>query len=194
MRSTLTRIWRWLSRSSAPTPGIDRIYFGLATEYYAAARGAVFAGSHTVPGNLFHHAIELYLKGVLSADLPQSGLSKYRHDLKRLWKDYKRKNPSSDLSVFDATINALHKFEAIRYPDAIAAKGMFYALPISRPDPPLTFSVASGSTPPTYFLVVNEVDALVRAIFDTASVNPTFHFNQLGEEGRAVIQRNNPSF
>jgi len=194
MTSVFTRIARSLRSYRVPTPGIDNHYFRLATQYYAAARGGVFAGCGTVAGNLFHHAVELYLKGDLSTGLSRVQLTKYGHNLRKLWSAYKRKHSSSPLSSFDATINALHKFEAIRYPNAIAAKGMFYGLPITRPDPPLAFKVTSGSTPPTYLLVVNEVDELIRGLLVASSVNPGFYFSQLGSEGRAIIYRDNPAF
>lgn len=175
-----------------PTPNIDGHYFDLATQYYVTARWATFAGSGTVAGNLFHHAVELYLKGDLSRSVSRRHLTKYGHNLRRLWKVYKQKHSASALSGFDSCIKDLHKFETIRYPDAIAEKGMFFAIPVSRPQPPLGFRVA-GSTPPTYFVVVNDIDQLIRILFTTSSLNPDFFFAKLGTEGKAVLYRDNPA-
>jgi len=122
-----------------PTTDIDGHYFNLATQYYVTARWATFTVAGTVAGNLFHHAIELYLKGDLSRSVSQRDLRKYGHNLKRLWKDYTQKHSASALSGFDSCIKDLHKFETIRYPDAIAEKGMVFAIPVSRPQPPLDF-------------------------------------------------------
>lgn len=180
---------------AVPTPArdIDGHYFDLATQYYVAARWATVTVSGTVAGNLFHHAIELYLKGDLSRSVSRRHLTKYGHNLKRLWKVYKQKHSASALSGFDRCIKDLHKFETIRYPDAIAEKGMFFAIAVSRPQPPLDFWVL-GSTPPTYSVVVNDIDQLVRILFTTSSLNPDFFFAKLGTEGRVVLYRNNPAF
>jgi hypothetical protein len=41
-------------------------FFKTGSQYYIAGRFAAFAWFHPVAGNLFHHAIEMYLKGALS--------------------------------------------------------------------------------------------------------------------------------
>jgi hypothetical protein len=180
---------------SVPTPNIDVTYFRLATEYYVAARASWSAGGTTVAGNLVHHAIEMYLKGDLAREESPECVRGYGHDLKRLWKAYKKKHSGKSLSAFDRTIKDVHKFEDIRYPDAISKKGMFFSLPLSRPSPPLRQNfVRGGATPPTYFVALDEVDALVKAVYDTASVDPEFDFRLLTEEGRAALHRYNTSF
>jgi hypothetical protein len=147
-----------------------------------------------VAGNLFHHAIEMYLKGDLAREEPPEDVRRYGHDLKRLWKAYKKKHSAKSLFAFDQTIKDVHKFEDIRYPDGISKKGMFYNLPLSRPPVRFTNFSAGGKTPPTYFVALDEVDALIQALFENASVNPTFHFSSLTEEGRAALHRYNTSF
>jgi len=44
----------------------DHFFVGNACQYYAAARFAVHAGCIPVCGNLFHHAVEMLLKGGLA--------------------------------------------------------------------------------------------------------------------------------
>jgi hypothetical protein len=176
-----------------PTRNIDVHYFHLATQYYAAARWATFAISGTVAGNLFHHAVELYLKGDLSRTVYLGRLARYGHNLKRLWKVYKQKHSASTLSGFDSCIKDLDKFEAIRYPDDIVEKGMFYEIPVSHPKSTIVFQVV-GSTPPTYRVVVNDIDQLIRTLFTTSSINPDFFFGKVGLEAKAVIYRDNPAF
>src|SRR6266481_4758116 len=156
----LTRLLQRLG-FAVPTPTLDihGHYFNLATQYYVTARWATFTISGTVAGNLFHHAVELYLKGDLSRSMPRNQLIIFGHDLSRLWKAYKRKYAAVDLSSFDNCDKALQKFEIIRYPDSIAKRGMFFAIPVSRPQPHLGFSVApGGTTPPTYSVVVNDIE------------------------------------
>jgi hypothetical protein len=80
---------RWIRRDpNLPSPLIDGHYFRFATEYYVAARTAWLPALGTVTGNLFHHAIEMYLKGDLSREESPAHLRRYGHNLKRLWKAY----------------------------------------------------------------------------------------------------------
>jgi hypothetical protein len=106
--------------------------------------GLTFTVSGSVAGNLFHHAIEFYLKGDLSRSVPRRDLRKRGgrsgHNLECLWKVYKENHSVSALSAFDGCITDLQKFETIRYPDAIGKNGMVFAIPVSRPQPPLDFS------------------------------------------------------
>jgi hypothetical protein len=182
---------------AAPSPTLDihGYYFNLATQYYVTARWATLSISGTVAGNLFHHAVELYLKGDLSRSMPRNQLKLFGHNLSRLWEAYKRKYSAVDLSSFDSSVKQLHKFETIRYPDVIAEKGAFFAIPVSSPQPPLGFSVAGvATTPPTYLVVVNDIDKLIGNLFTVSSLNPDFCFAILSVEGRTILYRENPTF
>ena len=195
MHRFLERILHRLRRDrGVPTPNVDETYFRLATEYYVAARASWSSGGTTVVGNLLHHAIELYLKGNLALEESPARLRGYGHDLKRLWKAYKKKHSAKSLSAFDRTIKDVQKFEDIRYPDAISNKGMFYNLPLTRPPTAFNNVATSGRTPPTYFLALDEVDALVKTVLESASVDPEFEFRLLTEEGRTALHRYNTSF
>lgn len=88
-----------------------------ATEYYASARVAVASGMLMICGNLFHHAFELLIKAALSKHLDINSVQPpYRHDLPRLWSDFKIHYPVSD-TQFDHIPQVLHAFEGLRYPD-----------------------------------------------------------------------------
>src|SRR5262249_40104873 len=91
-----------------------------------AARFSVHAGCIPVCGNLFHHAVEMLLKGGLAKKrkLSLSELKKRGHKLKVLWREYKLDFPDPALKRHDKAISLLDKFEAIRYPDRILASGM----------------------------------------------------------------------
>src|SRR5439155_16297211 len=94
------------------------------TQYYIAARLAARGGLLPVHGNLFHHAVEMYLKAALVGTTPVKQLKKIGHGLEPLWSEFKKKAGDPALSRFDGAIAALDKFEDIRYPDEIVAKGM----------------------------------------------------------------------
>ena len=121
-------------------------------------------------------------------------LKKYGHNLKRLWKAYKQKYPTSDLSGFDSCVKDLQKFENIRYPDAIADKGMSFTISVTGPPPSIDAPVVGVGSTPIYRAVVNDIDQLIRTIFTTSSRNPAFFFARLSTEGRALLRRDNPAF
>jgi hypothetical protein len=169
-------------------------YFKLGTQYYVAARSATFAGCLPVAGNLFHHAVELYLKGDLCQHLARRQLKVHGHKLRRLWKSYKAMHGLIGPSAHDALIKQLDKFERIRYPDSITDRGMTAAIAVSGPDPLASIPVGGAAATPRYVIIVNDIDQLVRAVFDTTSQNPHFFFGSLSSEGRAIIYRDNPAF
>jgi len=65
----ITAFWRSASNRKKAAPENEEDlrgrYFDAATHYYVAARFAYFARAIPTAGNLFHHAIEMYLKGCL---------------------------------------------------------------------------------------------------------------------------------
>lgn len=141
-------------------------------EYYANARFAMHAQSSYACGNLFHHAVEMLLK----ADLAKSGksldeLASMRHNLKRLWRAYKRNHPAGDLSLHDRTINRLDKHEEIRYPDpSLGAIGVNIAWS-GEPGNVKVYGRGMRS-PKQYAVVVSDIDDLVADIIRTSSWNP----------------------
>jgi HEPN domain-containing protein len=89
----------------------------MATEYYASARVAVASGMHTICGNLFHHAFELMIKAALMNRIDINSVRPpYKHDLPRLWIDFKVHYTVPD-TQFDPIPPVLHAFEDLRYPD-----------------------------------------------------------------------------
>ena len=168
-------------------------YFTLATQYYVCARAAAFAKVLPVCGNQFHHCIEMYLKGYLSGTLSSDDLKDLKHNLRRIWQRFKSLLNDPKLDKYDVRIKQLDKFEEIRYPDRIVRKGMFASVSIKRPSQPASMSGRSAQ-PRGYHLVVEELDELVKVIFDKCSLNPDFFFSKLGPEARSIIGRDNTSF
>jgi hypothetical protein len=93
------------------------LFVSSGCEYYATARFAMHAQRSLVCGNLFHHAVEMLLKGGLAKrrkSLPE--LTSMGHSLKKLWRAYKD-HPEAELERHNKTINRLDKHEDIRYPN-----------------------------------------------------------------------------
>jgi hypothetical protein len=142
-------------------------------EYYANARFAMYAQSSYVCGNLFHHAVEMLLK----ADLAKSGasleeLQRIGHNLKRLWRSYKRNHPNAALSRHDRTINRLDKHEDIRYPDpALGSIGV--SMEWSGEPGGVKVYGRGMRSPKQYAVVVSDIDDLIADIMRTSSWNPS---------------------
>ena len=71
--------------SPADREGLKDEYFFTASEYYVSGRFAFWTKSMGICGNLFHHAIELFLKGHLLLTTPSKALKDdFRHNLPRI--------------------------------------------------------------------------------------------------------------
>jgi hypothetical protein len=174
----------------------DEHFLSLGVQYYAAARSAVLAGLLPVCGNLYHHAIELFLKARLSQNFPLEQLRKQGgragHELPLLWNAFKTEFPGAGLEQFDDTIASIERFEGLRYPDAIIAEGAQMIL-LWDPSPFPTGQI-SGTTPPPlrYEIVVTDIDRLIVKIFEVCSRNPMFFTNGMRACARDAITRDNP--
>lgn len=148
-------------------------YFWIGTQYYVAGRFGAFARLAPVSGNLLHHAVELYLKGHLSRSLDVEKLkNNFRHDLTKLWPQFKEIVGDTVLDHHDSAIATLHRFEEIRYPDRIVTNGMEARISIK----PVAGTSTAPATDalPTYEIVLETIDDLVCAIVNAASVNWTY--------------------
>ena len=167
-------------------------YFRLGTQYYVSARAATIAGLFPVCGNLFHHAIELFLKGDLSATVSAAKLKQgFSHRLPSLWLEFKTNHPDRRVDAFTGAIAALDAFEHIRYPDNILAEGAYGTVSFG---PFVPHFHSPTPPPPGYHLVVADLDAIVALIFELSSVNPAFYFGSLGAEAKAALLHNNRTF
>jgi len=181
----------------------DEHFLSLGIQYYAAARSAVLAGLLPVFGNLYHHAIEAFLKARLSQkvslnrkqlkkQLKQQG-GKTGHELPPLWTAFKAEFPGAGLEEFDNTIASIEPFERLRYPDdAIIAEGAQIIASWNASSFPT--AKTSGTTPPAraYEIVVTDIDRLIAKIFKVCSRNPKFFTNGMTPCARDAITRDNP--
>jgi len=144
-------------------------FFKTAGQYYVAGRYAALAGFIPTTGNLLHHAVEMYLKGGLSKNgRSLTDLKKLNHNLPNIWTKFKETFNDPALNQFDDVISSLHRFEDIRYPDLIVAKGMLTTIDITRQGR----VVQPAGREPRYELCLEEIDELVGQLFTTASANP----------------------
>src|SRR5438034_1285027 len=105
---------------AAAGPDVDDLkheYFRTALEYYISARFAAVSGFNPMAGVLFHHAIELYLKGLLCRFVDKQGRKHLRHDLPRAWAEHKTVASDPTLLRFDDLVISLHRYWGVRYPD-----------------------------------------------------------------------------
>jgi hypothetical protein len=157
------------------TTGADRhesiLFVQNACQYYATARFAMHAQCMPVCGILFHHTVEMLLKGGLARQRELCELEKMRHRLKVLWRAFKVDFHDSNLKQHDKTVSRLDKFDAIRYPDEILRYGMGTTAQWGNPAAEV---IAHGGikTPRQYVIVVSAIDDLVADVFKTCSWNP----------------------
>jgi hypothetical protein len=75
-------------------------------------------------GVLFHHAIELYLKGLLCRWLDEEQRTALGHPLPRAWSKYKSLTGNSSLLRFDELVEELDRHWRVRYPDDLVKHGL----------------------------------------------------------------------
>jgi hypothetical protein len=161
-----------------------------ACQYYTVARFAMHAGCMPVCGNLFHHAVEMILKGGLARKRKLSDLKDMRHKLEVLWLAYKVDFPDPTLKRHDKTISGLDKFEDIRYPDGKRSIGV--TAEWSGPAGKVT-AYGGIKTPKQYTLVVSDIDDLIVDAFKMSGLIPAAVMGATPTALEAITRRNNHS-
>ena len=160
----------------------------LGSRYFAVARFSAFAFLMPICGNLYHHAVEMLIKGYLAKSMSSSKIkSTFGHNLTKLWTAFKSTANDANLSSFDFPISRLDRFEDIRYPDSIIDDGMMVGISLGGDGPNLVDRFSDGT--PIYKLNVEELDKLVAAIFDRASIPSSAYFGGLPDELKKWIPR-----
>jgi hypothetical protein len=140
-------------------------------------------------GNLFHHAVEMLLKGGLAnrgKTLPE--LERMRHSLKKLWRAYKAEHPEAELERHNRTINRLDKHEEIRYPNPD-----LHSIGVSLEwsgEPGEVKTFGGLRTPKQYAIVVSDIDDLITDVLKTSSWNPGV-FMGTNQAALEAIKRHN---
>ena len=165
-------------------------FFDLGLQYYVSGRFALHSRFLPVCGNLLHHCIEMFLKGALAPSTSLTELRNIGHELRALWPRFKTRINDARLVAFDSTIDDLDRFEKIRYPDRMLSEGAELTISITRAEI-VRSEGGSLRRPPSYDLVLEEVDDLVRTIFELARVNPVFFTQRLIDDARHYLALDN---
>lgn len=93
-------------------------YIKTGLQYYIAARHAALCYSMPVSGNLFHHAIEMFLLAGLLNKYSESDLKKkfIKHNLSNMWVEFKLLLQDRAFNKFNPLITTIQRWEEIRYP------------------------------------------------------------------------------
>ncbi len=165
-------------------------FLNIGIEYYIAARSAAREGLISMVGILFHHAIEMCLKARLSHQYSLKKLSqKFGHDLDALWHEFKAQFPQENLNRFDRTIEAIHAFWSIRYPDKIVAEGVQIYLEWHP-----SAGAARSASPPCYEIIVTDIDHLILQIFEICSRNFSAFVKGRNRYARDALGWDNPAY
>jgi hypothetical protein len=178
----------------AVTLDVDRLrieYFELGFQYYIVARFAASEGATLSPvvGNLFHHAVEMLLKGALTDRTDEAERRRWSHNLQAAWQKFKTEIGNASLSSFDLIISELHKFESIRYPERIISQGMTCTVGFGKETP----TTGAPRTKTRYHIFVGDMDALVKAIVVADGINPAFFTTKYQRHARKYLRRFNRS-
>ena len=164
-------------------------FFSTGTQYYIAGRYAVIVGLIPVAGNLLHHAVELFLKGGLAASMELKELKELGHHLPKIWGLFKTRLGKDGFNRFDLAIDSLQAFEELRYPDSIISRGARMSMGVT--GPPILVESAQIIPTPSYELYLSEVDPLVGAVFEAASINPAFFMAGLRPDAQKYLHDTN---
>jgi hypothetical protein len=173
-------------------PRTPEYFYKFALDYYITGRAAVLCRNDFVTGNLFHHAVEMLLKGQLSKTIPLGELKspkKFGHDLQKLWTAFKTHFSSKNLAEFDAMIAELNKFENIRYPDEILAHGVCLSPSFGRNKP--LINQDPSVRVPEYQMAVGDIDAFFAKLFPLCGLNPKTYLGHISSLGRQVLCEGN---
>jgi hypothetical protein len=180
-----------MAQDVAETEMVRVKFFDFAFQYYVAGRFAVSAGLVPVAGNLFHHGIEMFLKGALSKHWNEKQRRGHSHGLAGLWAAFKHQLAAGDhsLASFDRVVEELSKFEEIRYPEKLVLTGMACTFGFGKATP--TVNTGPQRNVPEYQLFVGEIDALVKTILTKSGVNPQFYTRRYREHGSTFLRHEN---
>jgi len=157
----------------------------LGSQYYVHARYSAERFYLPVCVTLFHHAIEMLLKGFLSMSTSSNELRRIGHNLIALWELFKTTTSNIELSRFDITISRLNQIESLRYPDIIVDEGYVLNVRYGSPTPPLDLPGTEGLK--QYFVDVSELDEIVTVIFDECKVSTTPYFKNAPTELKVAL-------
>lgn len=173
---------------------MSRFHFArLSTQYYVLGRAAALHHQMPVLGNLFHHAVEMALKAALAHQIDLEAMKKkLSHHLPKTWEMFLALNPHLDGTEHAVSIERLHSFEELRYPDSMVANGGIIQFALFRYEVGALGSFGKYcSSGPIYLLILEDIDALLAFIFKSAGLDIEEHLEFRTPEVLELLRKHN---
>jgi hypothetical protein len=167
---------------------MSSVFLELGCQYYAIARYYAAIPFTPICATMFHHAIEMLIKGYLVRFLSSKELkSKVGHSLQKSWAIFRSRAEDESLACFDTSIINLDKVELLRYPDEMVDNGFRLNVGHSTPEPSQNTDSDNTSQ---YFVNISDLDDIVSSIFDVCKVNPKAAFRNTPAEFMKTLPLN----
>ena len=151
----------------------------MGCQYYAIARYCATVNFSPIGATMFHHAIEMLIKGYLVRTHSSQALKKIGHNLSTLWSMFKETSSDAILARFDHTIEQLDRVESLRYADAMVNDGFILNVRLGVTSPA---QLPGLENVPQYHVNVSDLDDIVLAVFAACNVNPRLGFKNTPTE------------
>ena len=161
------------------TDNLSSVFLELGCQYYAIARYCASVFYMPICATMFHHSIEMLIKGYLIKSYSSAELKKVGHNLAKLWSMFKSAGDEAKLSRFDRAKRELDQVETLRYPDAMVDEGFVLNVRLGVLTP---IQLPGLGNQPQYFVNVSDLDDIALAIFDACNVNPKAGFKNAPTE------------
>ncbi len=161
-------------------------FFVLGSQYYSIARYCANQFYLPVCVTLFHHAIEMLLKGYLSENKNLNELKNIGHNLEDLWNLFKTISQGNSLNKFDSIINKLNQVEDLRYPDLIVNQGFILNIRLGTPTP---LVLPGTENLPQYNIDVSALDEIATIIFTLGKIPVTPYFKNTPVELQSSLPK-----
>jgi len=148
---------------------LSSVYLELGCQYFAIARYCASISFGPIYATMFHHAVEMLLKGYLIKSYSSQDLKKVGHNLSKLWSMFKSSAGIKTLAHYDKTITELNRVELLRYPDAMVEHGFVLNVKQGTPTPS---RLSKKKDQPQYFVNVSDLDDITLTVFNNCNVNP----------------------
>ena len=164
-------------------------YFQWGLQYYIAGRFSWKAFFHPISGILFHHAIEMFLKGkLLDFYSPEELRHQFVHNLHKLWNEFKKKHKNQTLDKYDPIIQQLNKWDDTKYPPQ---KGFVMYSDFRKGDK-TKMDYPKMKVENQFRINLEEVDELVKTLFSVSEINPNFFkFILVKNEAKEFFKKDN---
>ena len=166
---------------------LSSLYLELGSQYFVIARYCASISFGPIYATMFHHALEMLIKGCLIKSYSSQDLKRVGHNLSKLWSMLKSSTGTKTLTRYDKTINDLNKVELIRYPDAMAKQGFVLNVKLGIPEPS---RISKKNNQPQYFVNVSDLDDIALEVFNICKVNPKAAFKNAPSDFRRTLPPN----